>query len=65
VGDWQSEHEHRYLVHYSDGGAGMRFERELQVGDAHADGGQRYTVTRVEAKQTEGGFGHAWVELRK
>src|SRR5262245_18365111 len=39
MGDWQSEHEHRYLVHFSDGGAGMRhYSRPLQVGDDIEDG---------------------------
>ena len=65
MGDWQSAHEHRYLVHFSDGGSGMRFyARPLEVGE-RTDGGERYRVVRVEPKQTRGGFGHAWAVLRE
>ena len=66
MGDWQSEHEHRFLVHFSDGGTGMReYDRLLQVGDELMDGGQPYRVDRVKAKTTRGGFHHAWVVLRE
>jgi hypothetical protein len=64
VGDWQSEHEHRFLVHYSDGGSGMReYARPLEVGDEIEDGRDRYRIVRVEPKQTRGGFAHAWAEV--
>jgi hypothetical protein len=35
MGDWLSEqHQHRHLIHFSDGGTGMReYDRLLQVGD--------------------------------
>jgi len=59
MGDWQSEHEHRFLVHFSDGGAGMReYASPLEVGAEITDGGQRYRVTRVQERETRGGFGH-------
>src|SRR5687768_15851950 len=49
VGDWISEAEHRMLVHFSDGGSGMRdYGRPLQVGDELSDGGQLYVVVRVQ-----------------
>jgi hypothetical protein len=66
MGDWLSDNPHRVLVHFSDGGAGMReYDRPLSVGDEITDGGQRYVVTRVQARETRGGFGHAWTELRE
>jgi hypothetical protein len=66
VGDWQTEHEHRCLLHFSDGGSGMRaYDRLLKVGDEIRDGGQPYRVDRVEEKTTRGGFHHAWVVLRE
>jgi hypothetical protein len=50
VGDWLSEHEHRYLVHYSDGGSGMReYDRLLNVGDELMDGGRCRTVSSVSS----------------
>jgi hypothetical protein len=46
--DWQSERL-RYVVHFSDGGAGTRFvDRRLEVGAEFSDGGLRYEVERVE-----------------
>jgi hypothetical protein len=63
MGDWLSEHEHRVLVHFADGGAGMReYDRPLEVGNEIEDGGERYRIVRVEPKTTRGGFGHAWAE---
>jgi hypothetical protein len=65
MGDWLSEHDNRWLVHFSDGGAGMReYKRPPRVGDEFQEGRQRYVVIRVEPKQTRGGFGHAWAEIR-
>lgn len=52
----------RYLVHFDDGGAGMRYrDAELAVGDELGDGGRRYRVTRVEPPPNPSAFGHAWV----
>jgi hypothetical protein len=65
VGDWQSEHEHRFLVHFSDRGSGMReYARPLEVGDELTDGGERYRVVRAQERDTRGGFGHAWAVLK-
>lgn len=39
----------RYLVHFSDGGAGPRnFDRELDVGAELHEWGRRYEVDRVD-----------------
>jgi hypothetical protein len=54
----------RYLVHYSDGGSGMRrLDALLEVGEELRDGGGRYRVTRVEHPPNPSAFGHAWGEL--
>ena len=54
----------RYLVHYSDGGSGMRLRAEpLDVGCELSEGTDRYRVVRVDPPAHERTFGHAWVEL--
>jgi hypothetical protein len=54
----------RYLVHFDDGGSGMRYHDEpLDVGVELTDGGRRYRVERVEPPPNLNAFGHAWVEL--
>jgi hypothetical protein len=59
--DWQSE-QLRYLVHFDDGGSGMRYRDEpLGVGDDLIDGGRSYRVERVEPPPNPSAFGHAWV----
>jgi hypothetical protein len=59
-----TEGQVRYLVHYSDGGSGMRrHDRALGVGDLLNDGGSRYRVERVEQPPNERAFGHAWATL--
>lgn len=53
----------RYLIKYSDGGAGMRHHTlPLDVGDEIDDCGERYHVVRVEQPPSEAGFGRAWAE---
>jgi len=53
----------RYLITYSDGGAGMRHHPELlEVGDGLDDCGQHYHVVTVERPPSEAGFGRAWAE---
>ena len=53
----------RYLIHYSDGGAGMRHRDEPPwPGDEVTDGGASYKVMRVDQPPNDTGFGHAWVE---
>jgi hypothetical protein len=55
----------RYLVHYSDGGSGMRVhDVALDVDFELTDGGSRYRVVKVEQPPNPRAFGHAWVELR-
>jgi hypothetical protein len=46
--DWRDA-QIRYLVHFDDGGSGMRYRSEpLTVGAELTDGGARYRVERVE-----------------
>ena len=53
----------RYLIHYSDGGTGMRHLDEPQWrGDQVTDGAASYKVMRVDQPPSATGFGHAWVE---
>jgi hypothetical protein len=54
----------RYLVHYSDGGSGMRrTDAQLDIGQELRDGGNRYRVVRVEHPANAHAFGHAWADL--
>jgi hypothetical protein len=51
----------RYLIHFDDGGSGMRLRAEpLAAGAELLDGGARYLVERVESPPNPSGFGHAW-----
>ena len=55
----------RYLVHFSDGGSGMRNrDMPVEVGDELVDGGGRYRVVSVEPAPNPQAFGHVRVELR-
>ena len=46
----------RYLIRYSDGGAGMRhLDEPLWPGDQVTDGGASYKVMRVEQPPSETG----------
>jgi hypothetical protein len=59
--DWRDS-QIRYLVHFDDGGSGMRHRKErIDVGDQLADGGIVYRVERVEPPSNPNAFGHAWV----
>ena len=58
--DWRDS-QIRYLIHFSDGGSGMRYRTEpLAIGDELADGGTVYRVERVEPPPNPNAFGHAW-----
>ena len=58
--DWLSEQDNRWLMHFSDGGAGMReYAKPREVGQEIRDGRNRYRIVRVEPKTTRGGLGHA------
>ena len=60
--DWQAGRV-RYLVHFSDGGSGMRHRDEpLAVGAELSEGG-RYVVERVEPPPNPDALGHAWAKL--
>jgi hypothetical protein len=51
----------QYLIHFSDGGSGMRWqEQPLEAGAALRDGGSVYAVERVEPPPNPMGFGHVW-----
>jgi hypothetical protein len=59
--DWRDS-QIRYLVHFDDGGSGMRYRTEpLTVGVELADSGRGYRVERVEPPPNPNAFGHAWV----
>jgi hypothetical protein len=61
--DWQSERL-RYVVHFSDGGAGTRYvDKQLEAGAEISDGGLRYAVVRVDQPTTPHVLGHAWARL--
>jgi hypothetical protein len=61
--DWKVERL-RYLVHFADGGSGMRYrDAQLHEGDELNEGTTRYVVERVEQPGHEHALGHAWVRL--
>jgi hypothetical protein len=61
--DWQAERL-RYLIHFSDGGRGMRYRNaQLAAGDELREGAQRYVVERVEQAPNPSALGHAWASL--
>ena len=54
----------RYLIHFDDGGSGMRMRDEpVQPGVELVDGVGRYCVVRVEPAPNPQAFGHVWPEL--
>ena len=58
--DWRDS-QIRYLVHFDDGGSGMRYRSEpLTVGAELTDGGRG---ERVEPPPNPNAFGHARVRL--
>jgi hypothetical protein len=61
--DWQAGRL-RYLVHFSNGGSGMRHrDTQLNTGDELTEGAQRYVVERVEQAPNPTALGHAWATL--
>ncbi len=61
--DWQAGRL-RYLVHFSNGGSGMRrFDARLDEGGELREGTQRYTVERIEQPPNPNALGHAWAVL--
>jgi hypothetical protein len=60
--DWRDGHV-RYLVHFDDGGSGMRHRAEpLERRDQLRDGGARYCVERVDQPPNPSAFGHVRAE---
>jgi hypothetical protein len=61
--DWR-DGQVQYIVHFGDGGSGMRHREErLEVGAELRDGPKRYLVERVEQPGHGRALGHAWVTL--
>lgn len=59
--DWRDS-QIRYLIHFDDGGSGMRYRDEpIAVGVELSEGGNHYRVERVEPPPNPNAFGHAWV----
>jgi hypothetical protein len=53
----------RYLIHFSDGGSGMRWQdTPLEAGAELRDGGGVYEVERVEPPPNDLAFGHVWAK---
>jgi len=62
MADWR-ETQHRYLVHFADGGSGMRyFDARLVEGETFSEGDASYRVRRLDHTKTAAGLSHAWVE---
>jgi hypothetical protein len=56
--------EVRYLVHFAEGGSGMRrYDEPLREAAVIRDGDAEYVVTRVDQPRTPNGLGHAWLSL--
>jgi hypothetical protein len=61
--DWR-DGQVRYMVHFDDGGSGMRHREEpLEVGAELRDGPRRHLVERVEQPGHERALGHAWLTV--
>ena len=60
----QHDGQVRYLVHFSEGGSGMRwFDEPLEEVALIREGDVEYVVTRVVQPKAANGLGHAWAEL--
>jgi hypothetical protein len=54
----------RYLVHFAEGGSGLRWRHDpLEEGTLITEGEIEYVVLVVEHPISPDSFGHAWVEL--
>ena len=61
--EWRDS-EVRYLVHFSDGGSGMRhFDARLVEGETFSEADTTYRVRRLDHTSSLAGLSHAWVEL--
>jgi hypothetical protein len=53
----------RYLVHFSDGGSGVRsFAARLTEGETFVEGDTAYIVRRLDHTRSSARLQHAWVE---
>jgi hypothetical protein len=63
--DWQAERL-RYVVHFSDGGAGRRYvDEQLEVGHEIRDSEHRSTIERVKQPSSPYTLGHALGHLER
>jgi hypothetical protein len=63
VKDWR-DGQTRYMVHFAEGGAGMRwFHVPLEKGRVIVEGDREYVVLSVEPPKNPEGLGFAEVEL--
>ncbi len=54
----------RYLVHFAEGGSGMRwYDEPLEEAAMIKDGDAEYVLTRVDQPRSPNSLGHAWAEL--
>jgi hypothetical protein len=44
------------LIHFDDGGSGMRYFDTLSVGDTIADGSATYVVVTIEPREVDAGI---------
>jgi hypothetical protein len=62
MADWR-ESQIRYLVHFSDGGSGMRYVfTRLREGETFSEGDTTYKVRRLDHTRSLAGLSHAWVD---
>ena len=56
MADWR-DNQYRYLIHFADGGVGMRFfDEPLTVGQHITDGGDSYVISKFERQPERVGF---------
>ena len=54
----------RYVVHFAEGGSGMRwYDEPLEEVGLIKEGDAEYVVTRVDQPNASNGLGHAWADL--
>src|SRR5262245_35217787 len=62
MADWRDS-QIRYLVHFADGGSGLRyFDVRLVEGQTFSEGDAEYCVRRLDHTSSSAGLSHAWVE---
>jgi hypothetical protein len=65
MADWRDS-QIRYLVHFSDGGSGLRyFDARLVERETFSEADSTYRVRRLDHTKSADGLSHAWVEPTK